>query len=69
MPIATSRTTRDNRQINLRVVTHAEQQRNKAPRTGGTSVHVGVSAVGDRWKGFCRRTHDEGMDVTAEVSR
>jgi hypothetical protein len=53
----------DNRAINLRVATHAEQQRNKAPLIGRTSIHVGVSAVGDRWIGHFSYTTSEGPQV------
>lgn len=50
----------DNRRSNLRVATHAEQMRNQAPRTGGTSIHVGISAVGNKWKGDFHYKTSEG---------
>jgi hypothetical protein len=50
----------DNRRINLRIATDHEQMRNKAPRPGGSSSHVGVYAIGGRWKGDFSYTTGEG---------
>jgi hypothetical protein len=48
-------------------ITRAAAQQRAAHRRdpASTSVYPRLGTVG---AGFCRRTHDEGMDVTAEVS-
>lgn len=50
----------DNRAENLRVVTHAEQMRNKVKRPGGTSPYMGVCRKGSRWAGKFRYTTSAG---------
>jgi hypothetical protein len=50
----------DNRRSNLRVATHAEQQRNKVPYVGKTSIHKGVNAVKNGWIGRFSYTSSDG---------
>jgi hypothetical protein len=42
------------------VATHAEQQRNKAPRAGGTSTYKGVYACKNGWRGKFSYTTSDG---------
>jgi hypothetical protein len=53
----------DNRRVNLRVATHAEQQRNKVTRTGGTSIHKGVYAIKTGWVGTFGYTTSAGPQL------